>query len=59
MSTEYSLSKIDIKPITGPWWTLTQFQKGFKSANKYLTPSNQSLERSLSQTKVSALSKTK
>ena len=35
MSTEYSLSKIEIKPITGPWWTLTQFQKGFKSANKY------------------------
>ena len=35
MSTKYSLSKIEIKPITGPWWTLTQFQKGFKSANKY------------------------
>jgi len=31
MSTEYSLSKIEIKPITGPWWALTQFQKGFRS----------------------------
>jgi hypothetical protein len=35
MSTEYSLSKIEIKPITGPWWALTQFQKGFRSAYKY------------------------
>jgi hypothetical protein len=35
MKTEYCLSKIEVKPITGPWWTLTQFQKGFKSANKY------------------------
>jgi hypothetical protein len=35
MNSEYLLSKIDVKPITGPWWTLTQFQKGFKSANKY------------------------
>ena len=35
MNSDYLLSKIDVKPITGPWWTLTQFQKGFKSANKY------------------------
>ena len=35
MSTKYCVSKLDIKPITGPWWTLTQFQKGFKSAYRH------------------------
>ena len=35
MNKEYSLSKIEIQLITGPWWALTQFQKGFKSAYKY------------------------
>lgn len=33
--TNYQLSKIEIKPITGPWWNLTQFQKGYKSAHTY------------------------
>ena len=35
MNTEYTLSKIEIKPITGPWWTLTQFQNDLKPADKY------------------------
>jgi len=35
MSTKYCVSKLDIKPITGPWWTLTQFQKEFKSAYRH------------------------
>lgn len=35
MKTKYSVSKLEINPITGPWWTLTQFQKGFKSAYRH------------------------
>jgi len=35
VNTEYTLSKIEIKPITGPWWTLTQFQNDLKPADKY------------------------
>jgi hypothetical protein len=35
MNKEYSLSKIEIQPITGPWWVLTQFQQDFKSAYRH------------------------
>ena len=32
---DYMLSKLVITPITGPWWNLTQFQKGYKHSHNY------------------------